>query len=75
MSKKINITTPVEMAAFVKAAGQNGSEVMVSKEGFNLIIDGASIMGMMTLLASNIIVHSDILTKELEQIINAHAIL
>ena len=63
MSRRINIKTPTEMAEFVKAAGKNGSEVMVSKEGFNLLIDGASLMGMMTLLASNVVVHSDAITK------------
>jgi len=75
MSRRINIKTPTEMAEFVKAAGKNGSEVMVSKEGFNLLIDGASLMGMMTLLASNVVVHSDAITKELEKIINMHAIM
>lgn len=75
MCKRINITTPKDMAAFVNAAGKNGSEVMVSKEGFNLLIDGASLMGMMTLLASNIIVRSDVLTSELEKIISMHTIM
>ena len=74
MKRKINISSPEEMARFVNAASKNGSEVMVSKDGFNLLIDGASLMGMMTLLASNIIVHSHTITRELEHIINMNII-
>lgn len=41
---------------FVKAASETNCDVLVSKEGYKYMIDGTSILGMLTVVGSRIIV-------------------
>lgn len=56
MEKIINLPTVEAVMEFVKKTEETGETVLVSKEGFNYQIDGASFIGMMNIIGANIIV-------------------
>lgn len=56
MERIINLPSVDAINEFVKSAGESSEMVLVSKEGYKFQIDGASLLGMMTLLGENIIV-------------------
>ena len=52
MNIRLNISDPNGMKKFVQAAESNDASVLVSKEGFRNVFDGAAIMSMMYLLST-----------------------
>jgi len=56
MSYKIKIQSTEDVLAFVNAAARNNTSVLVIKDGFSPLFDGASLVAMMSLISSNIIV-------------------
>lgn len=74
MNIRLNISDPNGMKKFVQAAESNDSNVLVSKEGFRNVFDGASIMSMMYLLSTNIIVKCESCSNELKQIMDSYMV-
>lgn len=54
MEKVINLPNVDAITEFVNKARETGDTVLVSKEGYNYQIDGASILGMMAVIGANI---------------------
>ena len=74
MNIRLNISDPNGMKKFVQAAESNDSSVLVSKEGFRNVFDGASIMSMMYLLSTNIIVNCESCSNALKQIMDSYMV-
>lgn len=74
MNIRLKITNPDGIQDFVRAAEHNTSNVLVSKEGFRNVFDGASIVAMMYLISSNIIVKCESCTSELKRIFEKYAV-
>ena len=70
MKRVILLSNVNDVKEFVSKAKELESPVLVSKEGFAVQLDGASIMGMMSLIGSKIVVDYEKESESFNQILN-----
>lgn len=54
MEKMINLPNMDAIHEFVQHARETGDMVLVTKDGFKVQLDGASVLGMMSVIGQNI---------------------
>ncbi len=56
MERRINLTDIEAVKAFMKACEESKGKIMVTKEGYRYLVDGESLLGMMSMMGKNILV-------------------
>ena len=74
MEKLINLPTIDAITEFVHGADESGDTVLVSKDGFRVQIDGSSLLGMMSVIGSDIRVKCLGTSERLRSIIDRYSI-
>ena len=70
MQKMIQLSSIDDVKEFVNNVKELDQPVFVSKEGFAVQLDGASIMGLMALIGSKIIVSYEKATEKFLQLLD-----
>lgn len=74
MKRVITLPDMEAVKDFVHAAGEMDSIVLVSKAGYTYTIDGASLLGMMTLMGAKILVETVNVSDRLKNLLDNYAV-
>lgn len=74
MKRVITLPDIEAVKNFVHAAGEMDTIVLVSKAGYTYTIDGASLLGMMTLMGAKILVETAHVSEKLKGLIEDYAV-
>lgn len=74
MKRVITLPDIEAVKNFVHAAGEMDTIVLVSKAGYTYTIDGASLLGMMTLMGAKILVETAHVSEKLKSLIENYAV-
>jgi len=75
MKRIIQLPDIDSVKEFVQTASEMDQDVIVTKEGFGVYVDGASLLGMISLIGAKIMVESSKNSERLLRVIDRYQVL